>query len=137
MYKVHYLNQPVYDRTLEHVFHYSSSIFIKQFIQRYGSFPQQSQWSQQFYQPQADLPEDSCTCDFRLPYNPGSTCHVPGRYMRNADPLVGNSDVPSDSMFKSKDLHDLSIVDSVTMTGFWWEWSVQWIESLNPAILPF
>eukprot|EP00434_Breviolum_minutum_P000192 symbB.v1.2.000161.t2/scaffold9.1/size550961/17 len=25
---------------------------------------------------EADLPEDSCTCDFRLPYNPGSTCHA-------------------------------------------------------------
>lgn len=58
-------------------------------------------------------------------------------YVRNADPLVGSSYVPSDSMFKCKDLHDLSIVDSVTTTGFWWEWSFQWIESLNPAILPF
>ena len=90
------------------------------------------------HQPQADLPEDSCTCDFRLPYNPGSTCHVPGRYnMRNADPLAWNSDVPSDSMFKSKDLHDLSIVDSVTTTGFWWEYmerSMDWIiESCNSS----
>ena len=95
----------------------SSSIDIKQFIQNYEVFHQKVSDLNNSYQPQADLPEDSCTCDFRLPYNPGSTCHVPGRYMRNADPLVGNSDVSSDSMFKSKDLHDLSIVDSVT-TGF-------------------